>query len=96
MADYTKLTLDELVAEKLRLKHDLESVRAELHTVAGFYKDAVAGFHLDEAYAQLAKAAERDGRSLIDQAKFWLLDENADDPGHRIQAGAYLKNEGVL
>lgn len=88
--------MNDLVAEKDRLKAEIEAKHQDLNVVAEAYKGHVRQLHVDEAYMQLEIAAARDGRSKHDQAVFWLTEENADDPGHRIQAGLYLKSEGVL
>lgn len=88
--------MEAILAQKTELKTVIEAKKSELDAVADEWKAHVRKLHVDEAYLQLEKAAERDGRTMHDEAVFWLTEENADDPGHRIQAGLYLKSEGTL
>lgn len=86
--------LDELEQEMLSDKEGIEALREAYRVKGEHRRELVRGQHLEEAVNQLTAAAERDGRDLRAQAYYWLLDEGADDPGHRIQAGLYLRSIG--
>ena len=89
--DFESMTLEELAAWKHQKKAEYRSGNKAFHA-------KVLQAHLDEAGKQLGLAAVLSGRTLSEQAWYWLSEENASDDGHRIQAGLYLNSalvEGV-
>lgn len=96
MPDFAAMTDDELQA----YKDEWDVVRLDAHTklleAQEEHNARVARWHLNEAKTQLSIASERSGRNMVEQAKFWVYDENADDHGHRIQGTMYLRSEGII
>ena len=84
-------SLEEIDAERRIEKQAILAAQAKYRESANERKQAVEAAHYDEAIKQLTIAAEASGRTLDQQAWYWLSEENADDPGHRIQAGLYLR-----
>ena len=84
-------SLEEIDAERAVEKQAILDAQARYRKGADERKEAVEAAHYDEAVKQLTLAAEASGRTIDQQAWYWLSEENADDPGHRIQAGLYLR-----
>ena len=95
LPDFDAMTLDEIDAWNVAKKAELLAKQAEYRSSNEARHRKVYEWHVNEAISQLTKAAERDGRTLVAQAWYWLVEENAVDPGHRIQAGLYLKSIGA-
>ena len=96
MANFHEMTDDELIEFKAAQRAIIASARADAAEANKVYNDRVFKQHLDEAYKQCQMAADRDGRDVVAQAKWWLTQENAPDPGHRVQATLILTDKGIL
>lgn len=84
--NFEAMSLDELTAWKQQKKREYRSGNKAFHA-------KVLQAHLHEAIKQIELAAVTSGRTLSEQAWYWLSEENAVDDGHRIQAGLYLNSE---
>lgn len=88
--DFEAMTLDELDAWNQQVNDRIQHFRHLYRLSNEPRARKVAALHLEEATNQLTAAAKASGRSLRDQAWHWL-NEGAEDPGHRIQAGLWLR-----
>lgn len=96
MPDFESMTDEEIVQYKLDRKIQVQVINVEIDEAHVHHENRVRAWHLNEAITQLTKAAARDGRSIVDEAKWWLYDEDAEDRGHRVQAKLYLRSEGII
>lgn len=90
MIDFESMTLDQLIAWKTAKKQEILALKEEYRLTDSAYHRKVKEAHVEEAIKQIAAAAAASGRTPEQQAWYWLIHENAEDNGHRIQAALYI------
>lgn len=84
--DFDSMTDEELADWRSTLKKRIWAAQELFRESTESHKNRVQKVHIDEAKKQLAIAAQASGRTEEEQLNFWLNEEQAQDPGHRVQA----------
>ena len=90
LEEFEVMTLEEIIDWKTMKKAEIRVLQEEYNVPNEIYRRKILGADTSEAILQVEAAAERDGRSPIAQAIYWLTEERAEDDGHRRQARLYI------
>lgn len=91
LPDFSKMSLDELIAYKRELKEQQDAIRKDAKAAGIWYNRRVDEMHVAEAVKQVEAAAKHNGRTPVEQAHDWL---QAGDDGHKLNAARFLGTIG--
>ena len=88
------MTLEELEAHMVSLKVQEEALRASRAGLYDVHAGKVHEWHVNQANDELAKAAEKEGRTPEEQARYWLTQDYR-DVGRHVLARRFLEQRVV-
>lgn len=83
----SSMSLDEVEAAKLEIKNKIRELQTEYNELNDVRIVRVQEQHVVEAVRQLTRAGEASGRTVEQQAHYWLSDG---DDGQKRQANLFL------
>jgi hypothetical protein len=97
MPDFESMTLEELEAHKLSLKRKIDEIHEEAREASEVQAEKIEESHREEARRQLQILADKNGRTLQQEAEYWegRLTPNG-DTGRWVQALLVLGRPGKV
>lgn len=95
--DFEKMSVDELIQYKTGIKEKMAALREEVQSAATVFNRKVEESHVAEAKKQLQILADKNGRTLIEEAEYWQgrLTDNG-DTGRWVQSNLVLGKPGKV
>lgn len=92
--NFEDMTVDELSAYKLGKRQEIDAIWSDVREAHGVQDKKIHQEHIDEAVKQVTIAAEREGKTPEEMARYWLANQYA-DPGKHINARRFLHGRVV-